>query len=90
MAIEILSPSNEAETWAAVWAYTTIPSVQDILVVRSLEIGAELLRRLPDGNWPADFERVPSPDGRVWLDSVGDDLALSAFYRTTELGEASV
>jgi hypothetical protein len=24
--IEILSPSNQAETWANVWAYATIPS----------------------------------------------------------------
>lgn len=87
LAIEILSPSNEAETWAAVWAYTTIPSVQEILVVRSLEIGAEILRRLPDGGWPADFDAIVPPDGRVRLDSIGADLALSAFYRTTELGE---
>ena len=26
--IEILSPSNQAETWANVWSYTTIPSVR--------------------------------------------------------------
>jgi Uma2 family endonuclease len=26
--IEILSPSNQAETWTNVWAYTTIPSVR--------------------------------------------------------------
>ena len=28
--IEVLSPSNETETWRNVWSYTTIPSVQEI------------------------------------------------------------
>lgn len=87
LVVEILSPSNEAETWSNVWAYTTIPSVQEILVVQSIEIGAELLRRSPDGTWPADFERIASPGGRVRLDSVGAEFAASAFYRTTELGQ---
>lgn len=48
--VEILSPSNPADTWMNVWAYTTIPSVQEILVVRSTTIGAHLLRRNPDGH----------------------------------------
>ena len=43
--VEILSPSNRAETWTNVWAYTTIPSVREILVLHSLRIRAELLRR---------------------------------------------
>lgn len=47
--LDILSPSNEAETWANVWAYTTIPSVQEILVLRAASIGADLLRRGSDG-----------------------------------------
>src|ERR1700732_1504108 len=50
--IEILSPSNQAETWANVWAYTTIPSVQEILVLKTVSIGVELLRRNQDGSWP--------------------------------------
>ena len=27
--IEVLSPSNKAETWSNVWTYTTIPSVRE-------------------------------------------------------------
>ena len=30
--IEILSPSNQAKTWTNVWAYTSIPSVLEILI----------------------------------------------------------
>jgi Uma2 family endonuclease len=46
--IEILSPNNRMETWSNVWAYTSIPTVQDILVLRADTIGGDLLRRLPN------------------------------------------
>jgi Uma2 family endonuclease len=81
--IEILSHSNRAETWSNVWAYTTIPSVREILVVRSDVIGADLLRRLPDGNWP---ERpLTITDGDLVLESIGFSVPLAALYRTTRL-----
>ncbi len=38
--VEILSPSNRAETWANVWSYVTIPSVQEILVLHTQRISA--------------------------------------------------
>jgi len=84
LVVEILSPSNQAETWANVWTYTTIPSVQEILVVRTAVIGAELLRRLPDGSWPAKPEAL---DGAslLSLDSIGFQAPLAALYRTTRL-----
>ncbi len=82
LVVEILSPSNEGETWSSVWAYTTIPSVQQILVVRSLEIGAELLTRQPDGTWPADPEEVT---GHLRLTSISGEFNLPDFYATTEL-----
>jgi Uma2 family endonuclease len=82
--VEILSPSNEAETWANVWAYTTIPSVQEILVLRSLEIGGELLRRGTDGLWP---ERgvLFGADDEVVLTSVGGSFRAADFYATTRV-----
>jgi hypothetical protein len=47
--IEILSSSNEADTWNNVWSYTTIPSVWEILVLHTADIRADLLRRDEDG-----------------------------------------
>lgn len=85
--IEILSPSNEAETRANVWAYTTIPSVREILLVRSTHIGAELLRREPGGGWPAN----PSPIGeqdRLTLDSISFECPLPAVYEGTRFVSA--
>jgi len=40
LVIEILSPSNQAKTWTNVWAYTSIASVREILVLRADRIAA--------------------------------------------------
>ena len=82
--IEVLSPSNETETWRNVWSYTTIPSVQEILIVRSTRIEAELLRRLPDGNWPKDTA-LATAGATVTLESIGLSVVLDTFYATTSL-----
>lgn len=87
LVIEILSPSNHHETWANVWAYTTIPSVREILVVSSVEVSAELLRRGKDGAWPEQPERIT--EGDIELESLGGfHCPLAAFYRTTKLAPA--
>jgi hypothetical protein len=50
--VEILSPTNKTETWTNVWAYTTIPTVEEILILHSVRIRAELLRRDDQNQWP--------------------------------------
>jgi Uma2 family endonuclease len=82
--VEILSPSNEVETRANLWAYATIPSVTEILVLSSTRMEAELLRRDTHGLWP-DAPVMTAPGGVVTLDSVGFSAPLDAFYRTTSL-----
>jgi len=81
--IEILSPSNQAETWANVWAYATIPSVQEILILKTASIGAELLRRNQDGSWPNQPLSIATGD--LTLESIGFHVPLAAAYRTTRL-----
>jgi Uma2 family endonuclease len=80
--VEILSPSNEAETRANVWTYTTIPSVREILLVRSTHIAAELIRREPDGGWPANSSPIGEED-RLTLASIDFECPLSAVYEGT-------
>jgi Uma2 family endonuclease len=81
--IEILSPSKRAETWSNVWTYTSIPSVREILVVRTESMGVDLLRREPDGTWPDSPLAIR--DGDLVLESIGLRVALAALYRTTGL-----
>jgi Uma2 family endonuclease len=82
--IEILSPSNEAETRQNVWAYASIPSVQEILLVRSTEIAAELLRRQAGGDWPAQPLMIEG-GADIALDSIGFRAKLGDFYEDTHL-----
>jgi Uma2 family endonuclease len=82
--IEILSPGNEAKTRANIWAYTTIPTGQEILAVRSTRMEVELLRRSPDGNWPASPLNVRPPDA-LELASIGFRIPVSDLYRTAGL-----
>jgi len=81
--IEILSPNNEAETWSNVWTYTTIPSVLEIVVVSSVFVRADLLRRLPDGSWPEKPDVIE--DAELSLESIEFRVPLRAIYRTTRL-----
>ncbi|MEJ0015609.1 MAG: Uma2 family endonuclease [Acetobacteraceae bacterium] len=85
--IEILSPSNEAETQSNIWAYTTVPSVREILAIRSTRIEAELLIRGADGTWPAE-PLIIGADDTVTLPSIGYAASLPMFYRTTALAGA--
>ncbi|BAI71694.1 hypothetical protein AZL_010560 [Azospirillum sp. B510] len=82
--IEILSPSNEAETWENVWTYTTLPSVREILVLWTSAVGAELLCRQADGSWP-ESPLVIGADGMLGLDSIGYQVPLSTLYAGTHL-----
>jgi Uma2 family endonuclease len=83
LVIEILSPSNQSETWTNIWAYTTIPTVREILIIRSTEIRADFLRRDVDGNWP---ERpVTIKHGLLELQSIDFRIDLAALYRGTRL-----
>ena len=84
--VEILSPSNQPETWNNVWAYTTIPSVQEILILRSSVIGAQILRRNADGTWPDISANVEGDD--LVLESIGFRMKLADLYAGTWLAPA--
>ncbi len=61
----------------------TIPSVREILILHSVTIGADLLRRQPDGNWPERPMHIET--GSLTLESIALELALSDLYASTRL-----
>ena len=83
LVVEILSPDNRAETWSNVWTYASIPSVREVLVLSSIMVGADLLRRRADGTWPQEAETIL--DGDLILESIGFRVPLADIYRTTHL-----
>jgi len=80
--VEILSPSNRADTWSNVWAYTSIPSVQEILILRGDAVGGDILRRLPSGNWP---DRPAPVVEDLVLESIAFHVPLAELYARTPL-----
>jgi Uma2 family endonuclease len=88
LVIEILSPTNESDTWENVWTYVSIPSVQEVLVLRSASIAADLLRRRTDGTWPDE----PIQIGRgeiLHLECIGLTCPLADLYTGTYLGRSA-
>jgi Uma2 family endonuclease len=81
--VEILSPSNQAQTSSNVWAYTSLPSVREILVVRTDRIAASLLRRGADENWPERPTDIT--EGALELASIGFSVRLADLYARTPL-----
>jgi Uma2 family endonuclease len=79
--IEILSPSNHAETWRNVWAYMTIPTLREILVIRTTSVGVDLLLRGDDGKWPEGPLAITT--GAFTLSSIDLSLPVAALYRGT-------
>jgi Uma2 family endonuclease len=77
--VEILSPSNEAKTRANVWAYATIPSVQEVLILSSTAVRAEILRQ------GEDTPVIVVGDETLCLESIGYEGRLADFYATTGL-----
>jgi len=86
--VEILSVSNEPETRANVWTYTTIPTVREILLVRSTHIAAELIRREPDGSWPANSQPIAA-EAPLVLESLDFSCPLAAIYEGTRFVASS-
>ncbi|HKM60854.1 MAG TPA: Uma2 family endonuclease [Acidisphaera sp.] len=86
LVIEVLSPSNERQTRANVWAYQSIPSVREIVLLHSQAIAAEVRARATGEPWP-DVPHYLGEDDRLRLDSIGADFALRDVYATIPIGE---
>lgn len=84
--IEVLSPSNEADTWSNIPLYATLPTVMEILLVNSTKVEAQLLRRGADGSWPHEPTTIGA-GGIIELSSIGMTLVLAEAYRGTHLAE---
>jgi Uma2 family endonuclease len=80
--IEILSPTNASKTRTNIRGHMTIPTVAEIIVLRSTGIVAEVLRRQQDGTWPEQRELIDE-DGELRIESIGYAAPLRSAYRTT-------
>ena len=82
--VEVLSPSNQKETWDSVYAMATISALTEIAVVDSERVRVEVLRRGADGSWPKSGE-VTEGGGSFKLTSIGAEFPVSEVYAGTHL-----
>jgi hypothetical protein len=87
--VEILTPSSAADTWSNIPLYATVPTVEEILIVHSTAVQAELLRRRPDGTWPKNPDVISGIDAAIRLASIAMDLAMREVCRSTYLAADS-
>jgi Uma2 family endonuclease len=80
--VEILSPGNELDTWESIRAASTIPSLQEVLVISSMKQEVQVWRRT-DGDWPTDTATLTSGDAH--LATLDAALPLADIYRSTVL-----
>jgi len=86
--VEVLSPSNEEDTWESIHALAGLTSLKEILVVQSESVGVEVYTRDASGAWPRDPVAV-GLDGIIHLTSIGLDLAVVEVYAGTHLVDST-
>ncbi len=79
VAIEVLSPSDQTETYGAVRAYLSLPSLREVVVISSVRVAAEISARAADGSWPADPTPV-EPAGDLVIETLGFRFPLRGLY----------
>jgi hypothetical protein len=77
--VEILPPSNEAKTRANAWAYATIPSGVEVLILTSTAVWAEILRQRDE------TPTIVVGHEPLCLQSIGYVGPLADLYATTNL-----
>ena len=82
--VEILSPGNSNETWEAILACATIPTVSEILVVDSEKVWARVITKDQDGAWPTD-KVIVEAGGRIKLSSINAEFAINDIYADTAM-----
>jgi Uma2 family endonuclease len=82
--VEVLSPSNERETWEAIWACATIPTVREFLIVDSEHVHAQIFTKDAAGVWPQDPVIVEA-SATIRLDSIDASFPIAEIYAGTYL-----
>ncbi|MGE0699446.1 MAG: Uma2 family endonuclease [Hyphomicrobiaceae bacterium] len=86
--IEVMSPSNDDDTWESIRALAPLPTLREIVVVQSERIGIEVYRKGVDGGWPDGPEGTLDAAGTFRLESIGLDLTVADVYAGTHLEPA--
>lgn len=82
--VQILSPSNEQDTWESIQACATIPSLMEIVVASFDAVRMSIFRKGPDGLWP-DVPETVETGGQVRLASIESCFDIDDIFAGTVL-----
>jgi Uma2 family endonuclease len=82
--VEIMSPSNEDDTWDTISTLATNLSLNEIAIVQSETVEVQVFTRTADGNWPNE-PVVSGPGGTAHLHALDLDLAVAEISERTLL-----
>ena len=88
MIVEVISPSNEDETWESISTLASLTSLKEIVVIQSTLIGVGVYTRDPNGNWPSE-PVMTATGGTVRFASLDLEVPISEIYRDTPLEPAA-
>ena len=82
--VEVLSPSNERQTWESIWACITVETIREVMVVDSERMHVMVYTKDAKGAWPEEPQRVEA-GGTVRLSSIDAAILISDIYADTNL-----
>ena len=85
--VEVMSPSNEDDTWETIGALAALVSLKEILVVQSTSVEARVFTRDPAGAWVSE-PVVTTAGGTIHLACIDLDLPIAEVYRDSHLEPA--
>lgn len=89
--VEVMSPSNENDTWSSIHALAGLQSLKEILVVQSTRVEVHVYRRGADGAWLNDpVETAATTSSSVSLQSIGLALPVDEIYHGTQFDSGEV
>lgn len=85
---EVMSPSNENETWETISVLATNLSLKEVLIVQPEVVEVQVFTRGADGNWPNE-PILSGPGETVRLTSLNCSLPVAEIYEAMVLASAA-
>ena len=86
--VEVMSPSNEDETWDSMLSLSGLASLKEILVVQSTFVEVQVYTRDAAGAWPG-VPVITKAGGTIRLASIALELPIFEVYQDTHFATAA-
>lgn len=86
--VEVMSPSNEKETWESIHAIANAASLKEVAIVQSTVVDVQVCTRAANGAWP-DAPVSYGAGETVHMTSLSLDIAIADIYANTLLQSAA-